>query len=425
MTPPMHRLRARLALALIVVAALGVALAAPTDADTTTATSTTSTTMTDDSAPAAPTTAAPSPLTAQITGAASGVPLFIIEGTASDAPAGTAISVTSISELPQLVDDPSPELSLAVEQFFDLGGSRAYLWLTPDEQAATLVAATTEIARAAPPTDVFVIPGIGALQGQDYLDVATALAALADAQLGVALLDPPTTVVAAVQAAWPDVSALVDLSQELQSAIAEPSSAALYATPLTDEATGQTVPAGVVMAGLIARRDIETGVWAPPAGIDLAATGLEVVLPVTNSQVETFGRSVNVFIDLPNYGTVAWGDHTLDGKDFDGQYLSVVRTLDWIQRSVTASLGWVVFEPDNPATQAAVGQAVSSFLTALWKQGALMGATASDSFQVSVGPDPTTSDQAPVQGIELRIGLALLRPAEFISIVMNIPTGSG
>jgi len=459
MNRPTHRFRTRLALALTAVATLGVALAAPTGADTTTSSTTTSSSSSTTSvsstssttttaassststpttsqptatAPAAPpTTATPGTpprdpsTTASITGAATSIPLFIVAGTSSSAPQGTAIQINGLGELAVLVDDPSPELSTTIEQYYLQGGGSAYLWLTPDEQAATLVAATTEIARSAPAAQLFVIPGIGSLQGQEYLDVAAALAALADSQLGLALLDPPTAVVETVRTAWPDVAAMVELISQLQSAVAVPSSAALYATPLLDESSGDTVPAGVVMAGMIAQSDADEGVWASPAGTNYVTAGLEVVLPINNSQMGIFGPGVNVFVDLPNYGTVSWGARTLDVSSAEFRYLSTVRTRDWIQRSITTSLGWLVFEPNDPATQNAVSQAVSSFLSGVWKQGGLQGAAASYSFQVSVGPDPTASDQTLGQGLEVRVGLALVYPAEFSWIAMNMPTGSG
>ncbi|CAN5533250.1 hypothetical protein BH10ACT3_BH10ACT3_08880 [soil metagenome] len=357
---------------------------------TTSATSTTSTTSSTDTTTSTSTTSTPPSSSAPgtsspgstapdlsssipvITAAASALPLFIAAGTPSQSPAGSAIEINDYSAVSEYVADPSPELTSTFENFFDQGGVTAYLWLTPDEQAATLLSAIGQIAQSNTPATIFVIPALSTLDGQDYLDVATSLAALADGTLGMALLDTPATVVAAVKAAWPDVSAFTALVAQLRTSITAkgataPNSAALYAAPLIDPSSGDTVPAAVVMAGIVVRQDLEVGPWAAPAGGSVPVLGLNVSLPFTNAQQGALGSGINVFRSFPNYGTVMWGARTLStGEEYE--YISVSRTADWIERSMSSGLAWTVFQPNNPATQDLVNRTVSAFLATAWEQ---------------------------------------------------------
>lgn len=444
----MNRLRPTLPLATALLAVIAAALVAPiaaadtsttstsspsTSSTTTPAGATTSTvkgSTTSTLAPSAPTSTVPGSSapaltsTPSITPASSGVPVFIVAGTPRQAPANTLIQITEFGDLATIVAAPSPELSSTIGQFYAQGGGDAYLWLTTDEQADTLISATTEIGAAGTTADLFVIPGLAALDGQDYLDVAAALGALAQSQLGVALLDPPTTVVAAMQAAWPDVSALVTLAGQVRDSLAAPSSAALYAAPLVDSSSGVTVPASVVMAGLLAAQDMRSGVWVAAAGTGITALGVDVLLPVTNVQLATLGMEVNAFRDLPNYGTVMWGDRTLAPDSLDSKYLSVVRTADWVHRSISQGVGFAAFEPDDQAARAALDQAVTPFLTTLWTNGALFGLSATQAFQLTFDTAPPGPSGAE-GGRRLQVGLALVDPADFQWFAVQVPTPSG
>lgn len=418
-----------------------------TSSSTTTTTSsgstgTSSTTTTSSSTPpttsgtpgtAAPSTAALGQVPA-ITGVPSAVPLFIVAGTTSTAPPGTAIPFTSMNEVAAYVELPNPELTDALQTFFDQGGTDAYLWLTVDEQPATLLAAITQIAQTAQtdtPATMFVIPAMATLDGQDYLDVASSLAALAEGTLGLALLDAPATVIATVRAAWPDVSALADLTGQLQTAVAAKSrsalrSAAFYPTPLVDSSSGATVSAAVVMAGIITRQDEMAGLWTAPAGTSVPAFGLDVLLPIDNVQQTTLGLAANPFRSFPNYGTVMWGARTLDVNSLDHRYIQTDRTLDWIQHSLSVGLDWTVFEPNDQATQELVEQSVSSFLTTQWKVGALVGDRADEAFQISVDDTgPSTGSPSAGQGLVLRVDLVLVHPVESESIELPLATATG
>ena len=429
----MNHVRPHLASIAVTVSLLTLALSTAAGADTTTTINSTTSTSSPTTTPSSTTTsatAAPSgpgsdrgPTVQQepaIDAAPTAVTTFIVAGTPADGvTAGVEAQLTSADDLTQVVEDPSAALSGAVQQFFDQGGSVAYLVLTPDEQADTLVAASTALARNGSSADLFAIPAIAALDAQDYLDVATALAALADSQLGLALLDPPTTVVAAVTAAWPDVSALVDLASQLRSTIVVPSSAALYATPLTDPDTGDTVPASAVMAGLMTYEDAKAGVWSPAAGTGVVAAGLDVPLPFANTQIAALNRSVNAFRSLPNYGTVMWGEHTLDTAD-ETTYISIDRTADWIQRSITAGLRSVQFLPNDQATWNVVEQSVSAFLWQLWNEGALLGATPAQAFQIEVDGGMDAGTTSVGQDVGLGVGVALQYPSQIRTIDMTI-----
>jgi len=173
-------------------------------------------------------------------------------------------------------------------------------------------------------------------------------------------------------------------------------------------------PLGPV-AGMIARTDGERGVFTAPAGADATLRGVvEPVAATTLAQQEALNEhGVNVIRRLPQGRTVVWGART-QSLDPEWKYVPVRRTVLFLEESLDRGLEWVTFEPNGEALWRAVTGAVQDFLHRTWRQGALQGAKPEEAFFVKC--DRTTMTQNDIDNGRLvcSIGIAPLRPAEFV-----------
>jgi hypothetical protein len=117
---------------------------------------------------------------------------------------------------------------------------------------------------------------------------------------------------------------------------------------------------------------------------------------------------------------LVWGARTLDGNSDDWRYVSVRRTVTFIEQSIKLAMRAYVFAPNNINTWTTVKSMIQNFLENIWKQGGLMGASAADAFSVDVGLGTTMSSDDLLNGyMRVAIKLAVVRPAEFIVIMIE------
>jgi phage tail sheath protein FI len=339
---------------------------------------------------------------------ATGVSLFIGAGTAQP-----AVEITSFNDFTANVSQPSPMLLTAVQQFYVQGGGAAYVLTVPSEDATAFTAALSS-ATATPGWDLLVIPALGSLSPPDWLTVATAMTSTASTANATALLDPPDATVTAAEQAG--AGPLIALAQQLRGAVSAPANAVMLSSGLTGN--GSTVPGAAVLAGLVVDTDAKEGVWATPGGPNAPVVGgLVPVLSVDDA----IGGDLNVEgIDpwrvLPGYGTVFFGGRTLS-LDPEERYINVQRTQSWITKSIDDALQAYVFAPNNAATWTAVSASISSFLTSVWEEGGLVGASAAAAFTVNVGLGSTMTPQDILDGLMLvSVEVALVFPAEMVAL---------
>jgi phage tail sheath protein FI len=131
-------------------------------------------------------------------------------------------------------------------------------------------------------------------------------------------------------------------------------------------------------------------------------------------------RGINAIRRFPTHGIVLWGARTLSP---DTLYVPVKRTELFIESSLVAGLQWTVFEPNNETLWSQVGFSVEAFLNGLWREGALLGSTERDAYFVRC--DATTMTQQQIDAGELvcLVGVALVRPAEFVLIRIGAMAG--
>ena len=149
------------------------------------------------------------------------------------------------------------------------------------------------------------------------------------------------------------------------------------------------------------------------AGVD----GLAVALP--DGDIRRLAAvGVNALRALPGAGPVVWGSRTLHRGDADPEwtYLPVRRLALFIEESLDRGTRWAVFEPNDEALWGRIRRDVEAFLATLFRQGALEGPTPQQAYFVRC--DRTTTTQADVDRgiVNVVIGFAPLRPAEFVVV---------
>jgi phage tail sheath protein FI len=327
-----------------------------------------------------------------------------------------------VADFDQLVADPSAALDRAVTDFFGQGGVQAMVALTSSEDAPAITGALDTVATWQG-WDLLVVPALGALPSAEWLPTATAMAAVAQQSHGVALLDPPSDAVAAATA--DGGAALVALAQQLR-ATGEDAGAAtlyssgLYSSGLVDGADEGPVATAPVAAGVIAATDAEVGPWGQPGGPGHPIDDVTPGLTVDNALAATFNEAgITPVMTLPGFGTVLMGTRTLSQQP-DQEYLSTVRTVGFIERSIELALQQYVFDANDSVTWSKVTADVSQFLTGVWQEGGLAGATAADAFSVAVGVGSTMTAQDVLDGyMEIQVTLELGGPARTIELTFS------
>ena len=202
--------------------------------------------------------------------------------------------------------------------------------------------------------------------------------------------------------------------------------AALYfprvveADPLRDRQLDTFVPCGII-AGVMARTDSQRGVWKAPAGIDAALNGIQALqVNLTddeNGQLNPLG--INVLRSFPVTGRVVWGARTLRGADQladEYKYVPVRRTALFIEESLYRGTQWVVFEPNDEPLWAQIRLNVGAFMQNLFRQGAFQGKTPREAYFVKCDKETTTQNDINLGVVNVLVGFAPLKPAEFVII---------
>ena len=168
------------------------------------------------------------------------------------------------------------------------------------------------------------------------------------------------------------------------------------------------------MAGIWARSDSERGVHKAPANeIVRGALGLEV--QISRNEQDTLNPiGVNCVRAFPGRGIRVWGARTLS-SDPSWRYLNVRRLFNFVEKSIDNGTQWVVFEPNDLDLWERVKRNISSFLTRVWSDGALFGATPMDAFFVKCDAELNTEDVRDAGQLIVEIGIAPVKPAEFVS----------
>jgi len=171
-------------------------------------------------------------------------------------------------------------------------------------------------------------------------------------------------------------------------------------------------PCGAV-AGVMSHTDASVGVWKVPAGTALRGVNGSSI-KVEGGALSRLPPEINCLRDFPDRGLQIWGAHTLDDAGSEWGYVNVRRFFLYIEQSIHRGTQWMVFEPNSEPTWLAFVRAVETFLTGLWRAGALVGTKPNQAFFVKCDRTTMTEDDIQNGRLIAAIGLAILRPAEFV-----------
>ncbi|MFD4910604.1 phage tail sheath family protein [Kitasatospora purpeofusca] len=229
----------------------------------------------------------------------------------------------------------------------------------------------------------------------------------------LAILDPPPGLTPAQVAAFADTLASPDTDEAAFTTLYYP-----WITVPGVDAVERTVPPCGHIAGVWARTDAERGVFKAPANQNLrAALRLETVL-TDDEHGELNEKGVNCLRAFPERGLLVWGARTRSTTR-DWRYLNVRRLVSYLADSVRRSTSWAVSEPNDERLRATLRHSVSSFLTDQWRQGALLGRTPDEAFYVICDDTNNTSETLDDGKVVCDIGVAPVRPAEFVHFTVT------
>ena len=276
--------------------------------------------------------------------------------------------------------------------------------------------------------------GLYALEGADFnllcippytassdVDAAlvSAAASYCEARRAFLLIDPPS--------AWADKATAKNQFLGTPDPIGTRSANAaiffprlLQPDPLKNNQVATFVPCGAV-AGVFARTDASRGVWKAPAGIQAGFANVpDLSVKLTddeNGELNPLG--INCLRAFPAAGQVVWGARTLRGADQladQYKYIPVRRTALFLESSLLRGLQWAVFEPNDEPLWSAIRLNVGAFMQTLFRQGAFQGATPREAYFVKCDSETTTQADINLGVVNVIVGFAPLKPAEFVVI---------
>jgi phage tail sheath protein FI len=197
--------------------------------------------------------------------------------------------------------------------------------------------------------------------------------------------------------------------------------------PLNNNSLRTFAPCGVI-AGLYAQTDANRGVWKAPAGTEATLNGVQgLVYNLTDPENGVLNPlGLNCLRIFPVYGDVCWGARTLAGNDqmaSQWKYVPVRRFALFLEESLYRGTKWVVFEPNAEPLWAQIRLSVGAFMQDLFRQGAFQGQTPQQAYFVKCDDETTTQTDIDNGIVNILVGFAPLKPAEFVVIKISQISG--
>jgi uncharacterized protein len=199
--------------------------------------------------------------------------------------------------------------------------------------------------------------------------------------------------------------------------------------PLRDNQLEEFVPCGAV-AGVMARTDFRRGVWKAAAGLEATLNGVEgfsvQVDDNANGQLNPLG--INCLRVMPAAGPVVWGARTTVGDDRlanQWKYIPVRRMALWIEETLYRNTQWAVFEPNDEPLWSSLRLNIGNFMNGLFRQGAFQGKSPAEAYFVRCDAATTTQTDIDRGIVNVIVGFAPLKPAEFVIISIKQISNQG
>ncbi len=180
-------------------------------------------------------------------------------------------------------------------------------------------------------------------------------------------------------------------------------------------------PSGFV-AGIYARNDITRAVYKAPAN-EVVNLALSFELMLNKSQQEVLNpEGINCFRFFEGRGYRLWGARTIS-SDSEWMYVNLRRYFAYLEHSIDKGTQFAVFEPNGPALWANIRRAIEDFLLNEWQNGALLGDKPETAYFVRCDRSTMTQNDLDNGRLIALIGVAPLRPAEFVIFRIGQWTG--
>jgi uncharacterized protein len=197
----------------------------------------------------------------------------------------------------------------------------------------------------------------------------------------------------------------------------------------------RSVAASGTIAGIYARTDANKGVWKAPAGTDATLVSAAIdnaggntppinITDADNGALNPFG--INAIRNFPVFGTVVWGARTLAGADIlvsQWKYVPVRRMALYIEESLFEGSKFIVFQPNDEPLWSEIRKVFGAFMQSLFLQGAFQGTTPSQAYFVRCDSSTTTQTDINNGVVNILVGFAPLKPAEFVVISIQQMAG--
>ena len=185
----------------------------------------------------------------------------------------------------------------------------------------------------------------------------------------------------------------------------------------------ETFPACGIIAGIFARTDTQRGVWVAPAGTEASLGGVTPEVSLTDKENGLLNPvGINCLRTFPVIGPVVWGARTLRGDDRltdDYKYVPVRRTALFMEESLYRGTQWVVFQPNDEPLWALIRLNIGAFMNDLFRKGAFQGSKPQDAYFVRCDHTTTTQNDINRGVVNVVVGFAPLKPAEFVIIQLQ------
>lgn len=190
-----------------------------------------------------------------------------------------------------------------------------------------------------------------------------------------------------------------------------------YPWVVTSDPTGArntiTVPPAGFIAGVYANTDVLRGVHKAPANEPVVGA-LRFAQDINHFQQELLNPDgINCLRSFSGRGNRVWGARTLS-SDPEWKDVNVRRYFLYLERSIEKSTQWVVFEPNGERLWANVRTTVENFLYNEWFNGRLLGSKPETAYFVRCDRSTMTQDDLDNNRLVCEVGVAPLRPAEFV-----------
>jgi len=359
---------------------------------------------------------------------------FVGQAPRLDARVNEAVAVTSWTQFRNIYvgeKDKSTPLAQAVLGFFLNGGARAYIVNTGSEDVIAGGGKGLDVLERI--DDVSLIAAPGKIDAKSYDALLTSAETTGDR---FAILDSPLRVadinrltqVARVSDAPPapdgEGKGGLRARQSDQGCGAQFAFGIVARDALDPTKIVETYPSGYV-AGIFARTDFRRGVHKAPAN-ETVRGALDVTQAITKADQAVLNPAgVNALRFFSREGVKLYGARTLAASASENRYIPVKRLMMLIRLSIERGTGWVVFEPNDRFLWAKIRRDISAFLTILWRQGALMGATPEEAFFVKCDAETNQPETIDAGQVITVVGVAPVKPAEFVIFrIGQTPTGA-